>query len=62
MEFENYYNKPYFFIPSDLVRNKTLEFFSRTLPILKADETLPRVAKYRQDSEDWNNNQLVYSP
>jgi len=31
---------------SELVKNKTLEFFSRTLPILKADETIPKVAKY----------------
>lgn len=28
------------------MKNKTLEFFSKTLPILKADETLPKVAKY----------------
>lgn len=28
------------------MKNKTLEFFSRTLPILKADETIPKVAKY----------------
>ncbi|KAJ9594903.1 hypothetical protein L9F63_013802, partial [Diploptera punctata] len=36
--------------PFELVKNKTLEFFSRTLPILKADETLPRVAKISSDN------------
>ena len=28
------------------MKSKTLEFFSKTLPILKADDTLPKVAKY----------------
>ena len=31
---------------SDLLKRETLEFFSKTLPILKADDTLPKVAKY----------------
>ena len=31
---------------SDLIRNKTLDFFSSTLPILKADKNLPKLAKY----------------
>lgn len=33
---------------SELIKNKTLQFFSKVLPILKADETLPKVAKYQQ--------------
>lgn len=32
--------------PFDLMKRETLEFFSKTLPILKADDTLPKVAKY----------------
>nr|CAG4647918.1 EOG090X06KU [Moina brachiata] len=32
--------------PFELIRNKTLDFFSSTLPILKADKNLPKVAKY----------------
>ncbi|KAG7153711.1 hypothetical protein Hamer_G009379 [Homarus americanus] len=31
----------------DLIKNKTLDFFSKTLPILKEDKTLPKVAKLR---------------
>ena len=31
---------------SELIRNKTLDFFSSTLPILKADKNLPKLAKY----------------
>ena len=27
---------------SELIKNKTLNFFSKTLPILKADDTLPK--------------------
>lgn len=41
--------------PFELIKNKTLDFFSKTLPILKADETLPKVAKY-QDSH------ILYNP
>ncbi|XP_050541706.1 uncharacterized protein LOC126905742 [Daktulosphaira vitifoliae] len=40
---QNVLGSPY---PFELVKNKTLEFFSKTLPILKADETIPKVAKY----------------
>lgn len=40
---------------SDLFKSKTLEYFSKTLPILKADDTLPKVAKY----ED---NHIAYNP
>lgn len=29
---------------SELMRNHTLRFLSRTLPVLRADDTLPRVA------------------
>nr|CAG4640875.1 EOG090X06KU [Eulimnadia texana] len=32
--------------PFELLRNKTLDFFSSTLPILKEDKDLPKVAKY----------------
>ena len=31
--------------PFDLLKTKALEYFSKTLPILKADDTLPKVAK-----------------
>jgi len=41
--------------PFELIKNKTLDFFSKTLPILKADDTLPKVAKY-QDSH------ILYNP
>ncbi|KAK6642772.1 hypothetical protein RUM43_004274 [Polyplax serrata] len=40
--------------PFDLIKNKTLQFFSKALPILKADETLPKVAKYQQFEENGN--------
>lgn len=30
---------------SELIRNHTLRFLSRTLPVLRADATLPRVAR-----------------
>lgn len=33
--------------PFDLIKNMTLDFFSKTLPILKEDKTLPKVAKLR---------------
>jgi hypothetical protein len=48
-------------VVSELVRNKTLEFFSKTLPILKADETLPRVAKYHQDPDQWSTSSLAHN-
>jgi hypothetical protein len=37
------------FICSELFKAKTLEFFSKTLPILKADDTLPKVARYEEN-------------
>ncbi|XP_050689681.1 uncharacterized protein LOC126981976 [Eriocheir sinensis] len=36
--------------PFGLIKNKTLDFFSRTLPILKEDKTLPKVAKMRSEN------------
>lgn len=41
--------------PFELIKNKTLDFFSKTLPILKADDTLPKVAKYQD-------NHILYNP
>ncbi|XP_044746839.1 uncharacterized protein LOC123308300 [Coccinella septempunctata] len=35
--------------PFELIRNMTLKYLSRTLPILKADETLPKVAQLQDD-------------
>lgn len=43
------------FIFSEVIKKKTLEFFSKTLPILKADDTLPKVAKYEE-------NHISYHP
>lgn len=37
------------FVFSELIRNMTLKYLSRTLPILKADETLPKVAQMQDD-------------
>lgn len=36
---------------SELIRNMTLKYLSRTLPILKADETLPKVAQLEQQDD-----------
>ena len=36
------------------MKSKTLEFFSKTLPILKADDTLPKVAKYEDKHIAYN--------
>lgn len=41
---------------SDLVKNKTLEFFSKTLPILQVDETLPKVTKYQAGVQNYYKN------
>uniref|UniRef100_A0A2A4JZK0 Uncharacterized protein n=1 Tax=Heliothis virescens TaxID=7102 RepID=A0A2A4JZK0_HELVI len=38
---QNPNGEPY---PFELIRNQTLRFLSRTLPVLRADDTLPRVA------------------
>lgn len=34
---------------SELIRNQTLKFLSKTLPVLKADDTLPKVTQIPQD-------------
>ncbi len=39
---------------SDLIKTKTLAFFSKTLPILKADDTLPKVARYEERNIEYN--------
>lgn len=41
--------------PFEVIKTKTLDFFSKTLPILKADDTLPKVAKYEE-------NHISYHP
>lgn len=38
-----------FFTSSELIRNQTLKFLSKTLPVLKADDTLPKVTQIPQD-------------
>ncbi|XP_045483139.1 uncharacterized protein LOC123688595 [Harmonia axyridis] len=43
---QNILGSPY---PFELIRNMTLKYLSRTLPILKADETLPKVAQLQDD-------------
>ncbi|XP_019865609.1 uncharacterized protein LOC109594811 [Aethina tumida] len=43
---QNVLGSPY---PFELIRNMTLKYLSRTLPILKADETLPKVAQMQDD-------------
>jgi len=40
--------------PFELIKNMTLDFFSKTLPILKADDTLPKVAKYQDQHIMYN--------
>ncbi|CAB4063607.1 unnamed protein product [Lepeophtheirus salmonis] len=44
--------------PFDLIKTKTLEFFSKTLPILKADDTLPKVAKFSDSPNSYSSNGL----
>ncbi|KAH1001133.1 hypothetical protein HUJ04_013384 [Dendroctonus ponderosae] len=44
---QNVLGSPY---PFELIRNMTLKYLSRTLPILKADETLPKVAQLQEDA------------
>lgn len=34
---------------SELIRNQTLKFLSKTLPVLKADDTLPKVTQIFAD-------------
>ncbi|XP_054278672.1 uncharacterized protein LOC128997116 [Macrosteles quadrilineatus] len=52
---QNILGSPY---PFDLLKNKTLEFFSKSLPILQADESLPKVTKYQQH---YDNDLYSYS-
>lgn len=40
---------PLLFSSSELIRNQTLKFLSKTLPVLKADDTLPKVTQIFQD-------------
>lgn len=44
------------FHSSELIKNKTLEFFSKALPILQADESLPKVAKSAEGAYYGNPN------
>ena len=37
-----------------MIKKKTLGFFSKTLPILKADDTLPKVARYEDPNIEYN--------
>lgn len=34
---------------SELIRNQTLKFLSKTLPVLKADDTLPKVTQIPEE-------------
>ena len=36
---------------SELIKNKSLEFFGSTLPILKKDPTLPKVARFQKQGK-----------
>lgn len=51
------------FLNSELIRNQTLKFLSKTLPILKADDTLPKVTQVVENDLIDNNvnaNQRTY--
>ncbi|KAI4467790.1 hypothetical protein MML48_2g00007193 [Holotrichia oblita] len=48
---QNVLGSPY---PFELIRNMTLKYLSRTLPILKADETMPKVAQLQDESLSQN--------
>ncbi|XP_052843718.1 uncharacterized protein LOC128256987 [Drosophila gunungcola] len=43
---QNVLGEPY---PFELIRNQTLKFLSKTLPVLKADDTLPKVTQIIRD-------------
>uniref|UniRef100_A0A182WAB0 Spaetzle domain-containing protein n=1 Tax=Anopheles minimus TaxID=112268 RepID=A0A182WAB0_9DIPT len=43
---QNVLGEPY---PFELIRNQTLKFLSKTLPVLKADDTLPKVTQIIPD-------------
>lgn len=54
---QNVLGEPY---PFELIRNQTLKFLSKTLPVLKADDTLPKVTQIIPDEpvETIDNNGL----
>lgn len=47
-------------LSSELIRNQTLKFLSKTLPVLKADDTLPKVTQIIRDEpvEQLENNNI----
>lgn len=52
-----------YFQNSELIRNQTLKFLSKTLPILKADDTLPKVTQVVENDlidNGVNHNQRTY--
>jgi len=46
---QNVLGEPY---PFELIRNRTLDFLSKTLPVLKADDTLPKVTQILDEPVD----------
>ncbi|XP_055690719.1 uncharacterized protein LOC129794115 [Lutzomyia longipalpis] len=54
---QNIFGEPY---PFELIRNQTLKFLSKTLPVLKADDTLPKVTQVFPDEivETIDNNAI----
>ncbi|XP_060807682.1 uncharacterized protein LOC106140903 [Amyelois transitella] len=54
---QNPNGEPY---PFEVIRNQTLRFLSRTLPVLRADDTLPRVAALppARETHDLHSNHL----
>ncbi|XP_026474230.1 uncharacterized protein LOC113377969 isoform X2 [Ctenocephalides felis] len=55
---KNVMGDPY---PFELIRNQTLRFLSRTLPILKADELLPKITQM-QESEEPLEPEITHGP
>ncbi|KAH8413731.1 hypothetical protein KR222_005173, partial [Zaprionus bogoriensis] len=54
---QNVLGEPY---PFELIRNQTLKFLSKTLPVLKADDTLPKVTQIIREEpvEQLDNNNI----
>ncbi|XP_030560053.1 uncharacterized protein LOC115762092 [Drosophila novamexicana] len=54
---QNVLGEPY---PFELIRNQTLKFLSKTLPVLKADDTLPKVTQIIRDEpvDQLDNNNI----
>lgn len=50
------FNNRIFLHNSELIRNQTLKFLSKTLPILKADDTLPKVTQVVENDLIENND------